>query len=88
MADVVLELPIAAMPDKVYAAITEQAGLAKWWTPDVSAQPKVGSVAEFRFRGGQYVTRMEIVALEPPRKCSGRSNTAHRNGPAPRSPGS
>jgi len=51
----------------VYAALTEQAGLASWWTPDVTAQPRVGSVAEFRFRGGQYVTRMQITALEPGR---------------------
>jgi len=43
MADVLLEFPIAAMPDKVYAAITEQNALASWSTPDVSAEPKVGS---------------------------------------------
>jgi uncharacterized protein YndB with AHSA1/START domain len=68
MPDAFLEVPIAATPDQVHTAITEQDGLASWWTPDVSAEPKVGSLAEFRCRGGQYVTRMEITALEPLRQ--------------------
>ncbi len=65
MPDVLLEVPIAATPEQVYAAITEQAGLSSWWTPDVAAEPTVGSVAEFRFRDGQFVVKMEITALEP-----------------------
>jgi uncharacterized protein YndB with AHSA1/START domain len=65
MPDVLLELPIAATPEQVYAAITEQAGLSSWWTPDVVAEPKLGSVAEFRFRGGRFVIEMEITGLEP-----------------------
>jgi hypothetical protein len=53
MADVLLEVPISAPPERVYQAITEQAGLASWWTPDVSkAEPRIGSVAEFRFGTG------------------------------------
>ena len=68
MPDALLEAPIAAAPERVYEAITEQRGLASWWTPDVSAEPRVGSVAELRFRGGQYVARMEIAALEPGRR--------------------
>lgn len=71
MPDVLLEVPIAARPDEVYEAITEQRGLSSWWTPDVVAQPRVGSIAEFIFTGGpggRFVTKMEIVALEPGRK--------------------
>jgi uncharacterized protein YndB with AHSA1/START domain len=60
-----LELPIAATPEQVYAAITEQAGLASWWTPEVVVEPKLGSVGEFRFRGGQFLIKMEITELEP-----------------------
>ena len=67
MSDVLLELPIAATPEQVFSAITEQAGLSSWWTPDVVAEPKLGSVGEFRFRGGQFVIKMEITALEPGR---------------------
>ncbi|MBV9899001.1 MAG: hypothetical protein JO020_33000 [Chloroflexi bacterium] len=71
----------------MYAALTEQAGLASWWTPDVTAQPRVGSVAEFRFRGGQYVTRMQITALGPGATWSGPSCRARQSGPEPPSAG-
>jgi uncharacterized protein YndB with AHSA1/START domain len=64
MPDVLLELPIAATPEQVCSAITEQTGLSSWWTPDVVVKPKPGSVGEFRFRGGQFVVKMEITALE------------------------
>jgi uncharacterized protein YndB with AHSA1/START domain len=67
MPDVLLELPIAATPEQVFSAITERAELSSWWTPDVVAEPKVGSIGEFRFRGGQFVVKMEITALEPGR---------------------
>jgi len=68
MPDALLEAPIAASPERVYAAITEQAGLARWWTPDATAEASVGSVAELRFRGGRHVIRMEVTALEPGRR--------------------
>ena len=70
MPDVLLEVPILATPDKVYEAITEQQGLAGWWTPDVVARAEAGSVAEFVFTGGpagRFVVKMEIAALEPGR---------------------
>jgi uncharacterized protein YndB with AHSA1/START domain len=68
MPDALLEVPISAPPERVYQAITEPAGLASWWTPDVSnAEPRLGTVAEFRFGGG-YLTKMELAALEPGRK--------------------
>ena len=71
MPDVLLEVPIAATPAKVYQAITEQEGLSRWWTPEVAAKPEVGSVGEFTFTGGpagRFVVKMEITALEPGRK--------------------
>lgn len=71
MPDVLLEVRIAAPPDEVYKAITEQEGLSRWWTPETTAQPTVGSVAEFAFTGGpggRFVVRMEVTTLEPGRK--------------------
>jgi uncharacterized protein YndB with AHSA1/START domain len=70
MADVLLEVPISAPPERVYQAITEQAGLARGWTPDVSkAEPRIGSVAEFRFGTG-YVVKVEVAALESGRRAA------------------
>ena len=60
---VVIDAPV----DTVYRAITEQSGLAGWWTKETIAQPVVGSIAEFRF-GDRYHDTMRIVALEERRR--------------------
>jgi uncharacterized protein YndB with AHSA1/START domain len=55
----------------VYRAITDQAGLAGWWTPDIMARPEVSSMAELCFTGGpagRFVVKMEVAALEPGRR--------------------
>ena len=48
---------------KVYKAITEQEGLASWWTTDTKAVPEVGSIAEFRFTK-DYYKGMKVTNLE------------------------
>jgi uncharacterized protein YndB with AHSA1/START domain len=52
MSAIVIERIIAATPEQVYAALTRQDDLARWWTTDLSATAEVGSVAEFRFNQG------------------------------------
>ncbi len=64
MAEIKHFLIIKASPEKVYRAITEQEGLASWWTRETIAKPQVGSVAEFKF-GNQYHNKMRIIRLEP-----------------------
>ncbi len=65
MPDILHEVTVAAAPDTVFRAITEQQGLASWWTPDIAAEPTVGATIRARFGGGRYVVAMEVVALEP-----------------------
>ena len=48
----------------VYMALTEQEGLAGWWTSDTVANPSVGSIAAFQF-GDRHHNTMRIEALEP-----------------------
>ena len=64
--DIVHETIIRTPQDKVYQALTEPDLLAAWYAPDIQAEPRVGSVAEFRFNRGTI--RVEITALEPERK--------------------
>jgi uncharacterized protein YndB with AHSA1/START domain len=76
VADILHAVSIRGTPQQVFAALTEQSGLAGWWTRDVEAQPTVGSIAKFRFgKGGG--PDMEVVALAPNKfvhwRC--RSNT-------------
>lgn len=66
MADIPHLVNIAAPPEKVFAALTEQSGLTGWWTEDVEAEPRVGSIAKFRF-GDNGGSDMAIAALEPHR---------------------
>jgi hypothetical protein len=47
-------------------ALTEQRGLANWWTGDTVAEPTEGSVAEFGFGQRRTVIRMRIEELVSP----------------------
>lgn len=57
-------LTIDAPRAAVYMALTEQAGLAGWWTTETVAEPTVGSIASFTF-GDRYHDTMRIEVLEP-----------------------
>ena len=67
MVDIRQMLLIDAPADTVYRAITEQEGLAGWWTVQALAKPEVGSTADFKF-GDRYHTAMRVRGLEPPRR--------------------
>ena len=68
MPDILHEVVIEAAPEKVYKALTEQDGLKAWWTKESKAEPKVGSVNEFKFMGGQHHFKMKVTDLESGRK--------------------
>ncbi len=68
MPDILHEVEIEGSPDKIYKALTEQRGLAAWWTIHATAEPKIGSVGEFQFEGGKFVIKMQVDALEPGHK--------------------
>ncbi len=67
MPDIRHYLEINAPAPRVYVAVTEQKGLAGWWTQDTVAQPEVDTIAEFRF-GARYHNKMKIVRLDPDSK--------------------
>jgi len=73
MADILHEVEINTSPTKVYEAITQQQGLASWWTTDTKAKPEVGSISEFGFDGGKFLIKMEVAALEPNHKVEWKS---------------
>ena len=56
---------IAALPEKVFAALTSTEGLSGWWTTQVQAEAAVGAVVDFTF-GGDFNPDMRITELEPP----------------------
>src|SRR5690349_9625051 len=64
--DIVHELITSAPSDKVFQVLTEAAHLAAWYAPDTHAEPRVGSVTEFRFDRG--IIRVEVTELKPERK--------------------
>jgi uncharacterized protein YndB with AHSA1/START domain len=70
MADILHELTIATTPEQVYKAVTEQNGLASWWTKRTTAQPKEGTTAEFGFYGGQFTMKFQVTKLEPAKKVN------------------
>jgi uncharacterized protein YndB with AHSA1/START domain len=64
--DIVHEQIARATPDRVYEVLSDPARIAAWYTDDLQAEARVGSVAEFRFNRG--VIRVEIAALVPNEK--------------------
>lgn len=66
MPDIRHRITIAAPPARVYDAVATQKGLQSWWTADVQAESRVGSVAEFGFQNHAIVFRMRIVMLDRP----------------------
>ena len=48
MHDILHCIGIQATPQQVYAALSEQKGLAGWWTKDTKAEAKVGAILQFR----------------------------------------
>lgn len=70
MADIVHELTIDAPRARVFDAIVTRKGLSSWWTQDVEAEPKVGSIAVFRFGGASTVFRMKVKGLSRGRRVA------------------
>jgi uncharacterized protein YndB with AHSA1/START domain len=71
MPDILHRVGIHASPEKVYHALTEQAGLAGWWTTNSKAEPKVGAIDQFRF-GDAGGSDMEVVELIPGKRVKWR----------------
>ncbi|GAC1394001.1 MAG: hypothetical protein NVSMB47_02310 [Polyangiales bacterium] len=65
MAEILHKMEIRASRQDVFQALSTQQGLASWWTRTTKAEPRVGSVAEFQFGGGKFVSKRQVVALDP-----------------------
>jgi uncharacterized protein YndB with AHSA1/START domain len=67
MADVLHRVGIRSSADKVFEALSEERGLAGWWTKNVTASPKVGAIDQFRF-GDHGYNAMKVLELSPGRR--------------------
>jgi uncharacterized protein YndB with AHSA1/START domain len=65
MPEILHQLLVRGAPTAVYEALTTPAGLATWWTHDVTGDPAVGKVLEFGFNHRTTVLRMQVAALQP-----------------------
>ena len=57
-----------ALPERIFQALTEPAGLQGWLSQDVEAQPVAGSTAVFHFDQRVNAIRVEIMELVPSSK--------------------
>ncbi len=62
--DIVLSISAHASAEPIHEAITTQAGLASFWTSDVTAEPIVGSEARFGFAGAPMPLRMRVDRVD------------------------
>jgi uncharacterized protein YndB with AHSA1/START domain len=66
-AAIALSTPVNASPETIFAALTESAGLAAFWTGDSQAEPVVGSVAHLGFPSGSRL-ELRVEALQAGRR--------------------
>jgi len=64
MPDILHRVGINASASKVFQALSEEKGLAGWWTKNVKASPTAGAVNHFRF-GDRGFNDMKVVELLP-----------------------
>jgi uncharacterized protein YndB with AHSA1/START domain len=60
-----LVLPLEASPARVFEAVTTQAGVAAWWTPDCAVGARPGDALEVRFPEADFFARFRIARLVP-----------------------
>ena len=65
MADILHKVVIENSPQDIYRALTEADEIKQWWTNRVRAEPKLDSIAEFGFYGGDVVFKFKIDELVP-----------------------
>ena len=69
MSAIVQERTIAATPESVFNALTQQDEIVRWWANEARVKPEVGSLAEFRFgEWGDSVLRFEVAELDAGKK--------------------
>jgi uncharacterized protein YndB with AHSA1/START domain len=64
MPDIIHRIGVNVSPKAIYAALTEENGLASWWTRDTKVDPQ-GKTIQFRFgNGGPDMKVMESTPNE------------------------
>jgi uncharacterized protein YndB with AHSA1/START domain len=64
MPAIVVERIIATDRERVFAALTQQDELARWWAEEARVEPKVGALGEFRFKPPAGVLQFEVADLD------------------------
>jgi len=67
VADILHRVGIKASAEEVFEALSEEKGLAGWWTKNVKAAPEVGFIAQFRFNDRGF-NDMRVLELSPGRR--------------------
>jgi uncharacterized protein YndB with AHSA1/START domain len=67
MFDILHRVGIRSSADQVFEALSEEKGLAGWWSKNVTASPMVGAVNKFRF-GDRGFNDMKVAELVPGRR--------------------
>ena len=70
--DLTHHIYIAAPRERIYRAITTEAGIRSWWTTDVSMGRRVGGKAVFGFDNHSVFFQMRIAQLQRPSRVRWR----------------
>lgn len=65
MVDILHRVGISAPAARVYESFTTIEGLSRWWTSDLTGDPRPGGRIEFRFGGPDRRIVMDVVSATP-----------------------
>jgi uncharacterized protein YndB with AHSA1/START domain len=68
MVAIVKEFTVEVSPRRVWAALTNEGEITRWWSNEAHFTPEVGTLAEFRFRPPAGTLQFEVVELEQGRR--------------------
>jgi uncharacterized protein YndB with AHSA1/START domain len=68
MVAIVIERTIAAAPERVFKALTQQDDIVRWWAEQAQVKPEVGALGEFRFRPPAGTLQFEVAELDQNKK--------------------
>jgi uncharacterized protein YndB with AHSA1/START domain len=67
MPNILHRVGIETPAEKVYESLTQQKGLAGWWSTNTEASPEVGAIDKFRF-GDRGLNDMKVMELVPAKR--------------------
>lgn len=70
MYELIHEVTIHSLPERVFEAIATEKGISSWWLKDARAKPEIGSIIKLGFNERKISFRFRIDGFDSPRQLT------------------